>query len=261
LPCPSQNSAQCPEKKMKMCDVEPVQDDPSGEATLDVIARAQRFNRWMYHTIRPFCKGRIFEIGSGTGNISRCFIEDRQQIMLSDFREVYCNNLSDRFRDSSGVLGIEVIDLIDPAFDTKFHRHFGKFDTVFALNVIEHISDDVLALNNCYKLLAKGGQVVILVPSYMRLYNRFDRELGHYRRYTKATLSRAFSKTGFRVIHQQYFNFIGIFGWYFSGTILRKKVIPGNQMRIYDFLLPAIRLFDKLVFNLAGLSTIMVGRK
>jgi SAM-dependent methyltransferase len=240
---------------------EPVLDDLTGEATLDVIARAHRFNRWMYDTIKPYCTGKIFEIGSGTGNISRCFIEDRRQIMLSDFREAYCNNLSDRFRDSPSVLGIEIMDLIDPAFDSKFDRHFGKFDTVFALNVIEHISDDVLALNNCYKLLGKGGQVVILVPSYMRLYNGLDRELGHYRRYTKAALSRAFSKTGFQVIHKQYFNFIGIFGWYFSGTILRKKMIPGNQMKIYNFLLPAIRLFDTIVFNRAGLSTIMVGRK
>ncbi|MCD4710321.1 MAG: class I SAM-dependent methyltransferase, partial [Bacteroidales bacterium] len=146
-----------------MEEIEPAQDDLTGEATLDVIAEADKFNRWMYQTIKPFCSGRIFEIGSGTGNISRFFIEDHQQIMLSDFREGYCNNLSSRFGNSSGVLGIEVLDLIDPGFDNKFARHFGKFNTVFALNVVEHISDDVLALNNCYKLLAKGGKVVILV--------------------------------------------------------------------------------------------------
>jgi len=244
-----------------MKEIEPLQEDLTGEATLDVIAQAHRFNQWMYHTIKPYCRGKIFEIGSGTGNISRCFIEDRQQIMLSDFRKAYCNNLATRFGDSPGVLGIEVMDLIDPAFDSKFDRHFGKFDTVFALNVIEHISDDVLALNNCYKLLASGGQVVILVPSYMRLYNPFDRELGHYRRYTKSTLSRVFSKTGFRVIHQQYFNFAGIFGWYFTGTILKKKMIPGNQMRLYNSLLPVIKLVDRVVFHRAGLSTIIVGRK
>jgi len=237
------------------------QNDLVGEATLDVIATADKFNRWMYHTIKPFCTGRIFEIGSGTGNISRYFIEDRQQIMLSDFREAYCQNLSATFGNNSNVLGIEVLDLIDPGFDAKFARHLGKFDTVFALNVVEHISDDELALNNCYKLLAKGGHVVILVPSYQNLYNTFDSELGHFRRYTKSSLSRVFSKTEFQIIHKQYFNFTGIFGWYFNGAILKKKVIPGNQMKIYNALLPAIKIIDRAVLNLAGLSTILVGRK
>ena len=244
-----------------MEEIEPAQDDLVGEATLNIIAKADKFNRWMYHTIKPFCTGSIFEIGSGKGNISRCFIEDHQQIMLSDFREEYCYDLSNRFGISSSVLGIEVLDLIDPDFDTKFAMHFGKFNTVFALNVVEHISDDVLALNNCYKLLTKGGKVVILVPSYQKLYNRLDRELGHYRRYTKSTISRAFSKTEFQVVHKQYFNFIGIFGWYFSGVILKKKIIPGNQMKIYNFLIPAIKIIDKTVLNLTGLSTIIVGRK
>ena len=237
------------------------QDDLTGEATLDVIAKANRFNRWMYNTIKPFCRERIFEIGSGTGNISRFFIEDHQQIMLSDYREDYCNNLTRVFGNSPGVLGIEVLDLIDPGFDTRFARHLGKSDTVFALNVVEHISDDVQALNNCYKLLAKGGHVVILVPSYGKLYNPLDRELGHFKRYTKSSLSKVFALTEFQVIHKQYFNFTGIFGWYFSGTILKKKIIPGNQMSMYNFLMPAIKILDKIVFNRAGLSTIIVGRK
>jgi len=244
-----------------MAGTELPQDDLTGEATLDIIAKAKRFNQWMYNTIKPFCRGRIFEIGSGTGNISRFFIEDHQQIMLSDFREDYCNNLSRSFGNSPGVLGIEVLDLLDPDFDTRFSMHLGKYDTVFALNVLEHLSDDVQALNNCYKLLAFGGQAVILVPSYRNLFNGFDRELGHYRRYTKSSLSKVFTNTGFQVVHKQYFNFTGIFGWYFSGNILKLKIIPGNQMSLYNSLIPVIKIIDKTVFNRAGLSTIMVGRK
>ena len=238
-----------------------LQDDPAGKATLDVVAGAKRFNRWMYRTIKPFCSGKILEIGSGIGNISRFFIEDHQQIMLSDIREEYCTYLSGEFGNSPSVLGIEILDLTDPAFDTRFSGHLGKFDTVFALNVVEHISDDSLALNNCHKLLASGGQVVILVPSYQRLYNRFDRELGHYRRYTKTSLSRVFSAAGFQVVHRQYFNFAGIFGWYFSGNILKNRIIPGKQMRLYEKLMPAIMILDRIAFSRAGLSTVMVGRK
>jgi len=237
------------------------QDDLTGEATLDIIAKADKFNKWMYNTIKPFCRGKILEIGSGTGNISPFFMEDFQQIMLSDIRKDYCDNLRRKFGNCPSVLGIEVLDLIDSDFETRFSGHLGKYDTVFALNVLEHISDDVQALNNCYKLLAKGGQAVILVPSYRRLYNPLDRNLGHYRRYTKSSLSTIFAHAGFQVIHKQYFNFTGIFGWYFSGNILKKKIIPGNQMSFYNFLVPAIKFLDKIVLNRAGLSTIIVGKK
>jgi SAM-dependent methyltransferase len=244
-----------------MMEPDALQNDLTGKATLDVVAGAYRFNRWMYQTIKPFCSGRIFEIGSGIGNISRFFIEDHRQIMLSDIREDYCKNLVGEFGNSPGVLGVEVLDLTDPGFDDRYSRHFGQFDTVFALNVVEHITDDELALNHCRKLLAKGGQVVILVPSYPKLYNRFDRELGHCRRYTKSSLFTVFSSTGFKVIHTQYFNFAGIFGWYFSGNILKNEIIPGKQMRLYEFLMPVIKNLDKIVFKRAGLSTIMVGKK
>jgi SAM-dependent methyltransferase len=244
-----------------MAGIEGPQDDLRGEATLDIMAKANRFNKWMYDTIKPFCRERIFEIGSGTGNISRFFIEDQQQIMLSDFRKDYCTNLYREFGNYPGLLGIEVLDLIDPGFDSRFSRHLGKYDTVFALNVLEHISDDVQALLNCYKLLAKGGQVVILVPSYGKLYNSLDRELGHCRRYTKSSLSRVFANTEFQVVHKQYFNFTGIFGWYFSGNILKRSILPSNQMSLYNFLMPAIKILDKIVLKRLGLSTILVGRK
>ena len=39
--------------------------DKSGEETLNVIASANNFNKWMFQTIKPFCKGHILEIGSG----------------------------------------------------------------------------------------------------------------------------------------------------------------------------------------------------
>lgn len=47
--------------------------DSEGEDTLNTIALAHRFNHWMYCSIKPFCKGKILEIGSGIGNISDFF--------------------------------------------------------------------------------------------------------------------------------------------------------------------------------------------
>jgi len=235
--------------------------DLVGKINLDVIAEADKFNRWMYNNIKPFCKGKILEIGSGIGNISNFFIQDNFELMLTDIRQGYCSKLEILYSNNKCFLGTEVLNLTDIDFDVKYTKHIGQYDTVFALNVVEHIYDDMLAFKNCHKLLNRGGHLIILVPSYQKLYNNFDKELGHYRRYNKATISNLFLKSKFNIIHKQYFNFFGIFGWYLTGSLLKKKTIPRNQMKFYNLLVPIFKIIDKLLFNSVGLSTIVVGKK
>ncbi|MBZ9729733.1 class I SAM-dependent methyltransferase [Salegentibacter sp. JZCK2] len=235
--------------------------DKVGKNTLDVVGEADLFNKWMFQTIYPFSTGKILEIGSGLGNISEFFINNEDEIMLTDLREEYCLSLQHKFGSKQNLLGIDKLNLIHPEFEQAYSNHLEKYDTVFALNVIEHIEDDDLAISNCKKLLRKGGHLIILVPSYQKLYNRFDKELGHFRRYTIETLSDLFEKNGIEIIHKKYFNFIGVFGWYISGGLLKKDTIPSSQMRIYNKLVPLWKRVDRLLKNRIGLSTIVVGRK
>lgn len=230
--------------------------DVEGQTTLEAIDKADNFNEWMYQTIKPYCKGKVLEIGSGIGNISRYFLRDHFDITFSDIRTSYCDVLLQKFPASK----IVEIDLVDKDFDTKFFSLFGTFDTVYALNVVEHIKDDNLAILNAKKLLKEGGNIIILVPAYQFLYNRFDIVLEHYRRYNKQTLNTLIARH-FTVIHAKYFNFIGIFGWFFSGSILKKKTVPAGQMTLFNKLVALFKLADKLLFNKAGLSVINVGKK
>lgn len=234
--------------------------DVEGEQTLEAIAAADKFNNWMFKTIEPFCKGNILEIGSGIGNISEFFITNNYSITLSDIRDNYCASLKEKFEGRSGCKAIININLTDDDFDKKHGPILGQFDTVFALNVVEHIEDDLLALRNCHKLLKSGGQVVILVPAFNTIYNRFDKELEHFRRYTKSSLSKVIERD-FELIHSQYFNAMGIPGWVVSGGILKNKTLPKNQVKLYNALVPAFKLVDKALFNSIGLSVIQVGRK
>ncbi|MGB8706004.1 MAG: methyltransferase [Gillisia sp.] len=236
-------------------------EDKVGRETLEIIASADNFNKWMFETILPHSHGKILEIGSGIGNISSQFLQQNFSLMLSDLRTEYCTELENRFKKFSNFLGVEKIDLIDPEFDTKFRELFETFNTVFALNVVEHIEDDELAIKNCRKLLKSKGTLIILVPSYQNLYNNLDKELGHYRRYTIEKLEKLFLKNNLNILHCQYFNATGMLGWYFSGKILKKKSIPKGQMFLYNKLVPIFRILDRGISNRIGLSTIVVGRK
>lgn len=244
---------------MKEFEFKPV--DTEGEDTLNTIALANHFNQWMYDTIKPWCTGNILEIGSGVGNISEYFLRDKASIQLTDIRDVYCESLHRKFDGNPSLLGIENMNLVDPDFEVRFGKYLGMFDSVFALNVVEHIFDDHQAVANCYKLLKPGGNLVILVPAYQSLYNDFDKELEHYRRYNRKGLESLFRSAEFTVLHSQYFNAAGITGWYVSGKMQHHKIIPAGQIQLFNKLVLLFKLFDKLIFNSVGLSVITVGKK
>lgn len=230
--------------------------DEEGAATLETIANATRFNAWMYQTIRPYCKGRILEIGSGIGNISQFFIRDDANIVLSDIRDQYCAYLGKNYSSQEVVQ----MDLVHPNFDQEYASLIDSFDTVFALNVVEHIEDDTLAMTNVKKLLRKEGNCVILVPAFQFLYNSFDKELYHFRRYTRSSLN-TLMRPIFSIKYETYFNAIGTLGWFVNGNLLKKKLIPSDQMKMFDRLVPVFRAVDFFTKRLLGLSVIIVGQK
>jgi len=232
--------------------------DEIGIDTLDAISFAPNFNEYMYKTILPFCKGNILEIGSGIGNISHHFINAGSQITLTDIRSNYLDQLKEKYADKAE--GILEMDLIHENFDIEYADHLNIYDTIFAMNVVEHIKDDNQAIINAKKMLKPNGHLIILVPAFQALYNSFDLALEHYRRYTRKSLNTLMSPH-LNLIHTQYFNAFGMLGWYVSGRLLKKKSIPVNQMKLYDKLILISKIVDKCVFNKIGLSVITVGKK
>ena len=87
-----------------------VSQDPYGQSTLESLAGADNFNKWMFESIRPYCHGRILEIGSGIGNISNFFVRNGYTIMPSDYQESYCGTLKEKFAHSPHVIGITSIE-------------------------------------------------------------------------------------------------------------------------------------------------------
>ena len=190
--------------------------------------------------------------------MKKSFIINNQDITLTDIRGNYVDSLKAQFPTHEG--RIHMMDLVDSDFDAKYKDFLGTYDTVFALNVVEHIEDDQLAIVNATKLLKSNGKLIILVPAFQMLYNTFDTALEHYRRYTKTSLNRLISME-LELDHSQYFNAFGMLGWFVSGKLLKKKTIPIKQMKIYDKLLFIAKTIDKLSFNQIGLSVISVGVK
>src|SRR5210317_543792 len=112
-----------------------------GTDTLEVISEAKEFNQWMYQIIKPHCSGNILEVGSGIGNISQYFVEDGADISLSDIETSYFPQLKEKFAGKDNFKGVQLIDLSDKELEKKQPELIESFDTIFALNVVEHILD------------------------------------------------------------------------------------------------------------------------
>jgi SAM-dependent methyltransferase len=87
----------------------------------------------------------------------------------------------------------------------------GYFDIITALDVVEHLDDDVAALAELCRVLRPGGIALVSVPAYPVLWTYWDDILGHRRRYTTRTLRAAAEEAGLEVLKVSYSNMLTLF--------------------------------------------------
>jgi SAM-dependent methyltransferase len=81
-----------------------------------------------------------------------------------------------------------------------------RFQAVFLLDVIEHLDDDLRALQRAACVLEPGGVVIITVPAFMFLWSPHDEVNEHRRRYTRKPLAELLTRAGFEVEQVSYAN-------------------------------------------------------
>jgi hypothetical protein len=75
-------------------------------------------------------------------------------------------------------------------------------------DVLEHIEDDVEFLKRIRNVASEDHLILMSVPACQFLYGEHDRLLHHHRRYSRQSLARCFSESGYEVINMNYFMFI-----------------------------------------------------
>jgi len=227
-----------------------------GHAILQDLSLARRFNEWMMKTIIPFVGEKVLEVGSGIGNMSR-LLPKKERLTVTDKDPIFLEILENNFSDND-VVNVTKLDINNDSDFDKLNEK--NYDTIVCLNVLEHVKDDKAAILRMQRLLKHGGKLIILVPQYQWLYGSYDEMVGHYRRYNRKELELLFNKCGFDIHYTRGFNFASMFGWWLNAVILKRKVMGKLQLKIFDMLVPIIRVFES-IFPLPGLSLIMIGTK
>jgi len=93
------------------------------------------------------------------------------------------------------------------------------------------------------------------------LYSELDRQLGHFRRYTKTNLVQLTRRAGFSIVKARYFDAAGIIPWYIHFTLLKNTITAGS-VSLYDRLVvPTMRVIEGLVPPPIGKNVLLVARK
>ncbi len=185
---------------------------------LEDNSKTPNYNRWIYGNFKNFLGQGILEIGAGIGNITSCFENSLdKRVILVEIMDEFLEVLEERYgrRKEFRILKCDVsdesfVDLVKGS----------KIATVLCINVLEHIQDDLKALSNIRKVIENDANFIILAPAFKLLFSRWDKAVGHYRRYNKKGLLDLLDVSGFKVEEVYYMNFVGFFGWLVNAKLL-----------------------------------------
>lgn len=144
-----------------------------------------------------------------------------------------------------------------------------EVDTVLAVDVVEHINNDVPIFKKILRHLSSGGRFLVVVPAYPWLYGRRDKKYGHLRRYSKNKLESLLAREGFKVISSRYWNMLGVLPYIFYEKVLNKELetrLREKKSGIVNKVLKKIfHLWFRFVENKVnfgfGLSLVVVAEK
>lgn len=220
---------------------------------LEDLACAVNYREWLCEMARPYLGSNPIELGSGTGEYANFWLKNgTPRITLTEADEDRLAILKNKFGN-------------DPRVELKFinlnELVSGNYSAFISFNVFEHLEDDLQAFEAAKNLISKDGYVVTFVPAYNFLYSKFDKEVGHFRRYRKKEIKSKICAAGLEPIEVKYVNFFGFFAWLVMIKILRTRPKDGLMLSIWDkFAVPFMRYTEQRISPPIGQSILSIAR-
>jgi SAM-dependent methyltransferase len=229
---------------------------------LEVMAFAENYHRWILQVFKPFLGMRVVEVGAGTGSFSQLVLEHSiTSLSLVEPSTRMHQILSQRITQSDAGMRIKTYNtlFVNVADQIKLRQ---QPDSIIYVNVMEHIEDDMAELRAVYQTLERDGRLFIFVPALQWLFGGFDKQIGHYRRYSRSELEKKCIRAGFKIVKSVYFDFAGIVPWGIKYRLLKSKTLEIRSVKFYDrFVVPAARVIESMIEPPIGKSVLLIAEK
>ena len=223
---------------------------------LDLFAHARRWKAYWSAQVQPYLGANVLEVGAGIGTNTALLAggaAGRWVCLEPD--PVLAARIAAGAPDWGPARAIEVITgTVDdlPAA--------ARFDTVLYIDVLEHIEADAAELAAVSEHLLPGGALIVLAPAHPGLFSNFDRAVGHYRRYTRASLAGA-GPANATLVRLDYLDSAGVLASLANRAILGQRTPSARQIQLWDrVLVPISRRLDPLLGGRVGKSILAVWR-
>jgi SAM-dependent methyltransferase len=221
---------------------------------LELFAEALHWKRYFRSAFADRLVGDVLEVGAGIGETARHLLDGRQRSWLCLEPD---ERLATRLRAwaSGGTLAPRPTVQIGTTLDIS---PASRFDTILYIDVLEHIEDDRAEMSRAAELLAPRGTLIVLSPAFQQLFSEFDRSVGHYRRYTRASLA-AVMPASLRQVRMRYVDSVGFMASLANRALLRQALPSRRQIALWDrVMIPVSRVLDPVLAHFFGRSVVAV---
>lgn len=230
---------------------------PYKGSELELFAEAANWKRYLKAELSPYLGESVLEVGAGLGGTTAflCGSTARRWLCLEPDTALAAELAS---KIGSGALpgACEALNGTIADLEAK-----DFFDTILYVDVLEHIGEDAGELRMAAARLLPAGRLVVLAPAHQSLFSKFDREIGHFRRYSIDSLA-ALRPEGLRTLRLDYLDSAGLLASWGNRLLLRQAMPTPAQIALWDRLLvPASRLLDPLLRRRLGKSVLAVWEK
>lgn len=207
---------------------------------LEAFDKAKFFQKYTFFLTKKFIKNNILEIGAGIGSFTKNYsTNNKNNILLNDLDSKNLNKIKLKF---SKFKNIKVTK-------KKINQINIKFDCIIYLNVLEHIKNDTKEINDAKKKLKKNGHLIFLVPAHQKLYTKFDKAIGHFRRYDINFFKISKSKD-LSIVRLIYVDLLGYFLYYLNKLFFKKEVYPSlSKIILWDKIFVPITILLDFLFQ------------
>lgn len=219
---------------------------------LPLFDLSKNFRKYQFDLIKEFVSGNVAEIGPGNGIILKLYLDHCDKLDLFEPDKNLYSKLNDKFSN------YKKITVINDELNTSSNI----YDVILYLDVLEHIEDYEKEILKAHNALKKGGYLLINVPAFQFLYSDFDKDVGHFRRYSKKDITNLCSNYNLEINKLKYYDSIGFFLSFLSKmTRSNYKKNFEKKIKIWDSLIPFSRILDKIFISYFGKSLLIVIKK